>query len=352
MNKIKLVIFSGLAMFIMVCLQNLGISSPINPMKLISPLAQNLGKKQPEASKEIKIKLQQKANNFHIIHASTPFVKNAQAAAPYDQAASYAIIDMDNGTIILNKDSEKQVPIASLTKIMTAVVSLDLSRPTDIITITQTDTKVSPTRIGVIPGEKMTLHELLQGALLVSGNDAAEAIRTGIDAKYHDSVFINAMNEKAKFLGLSNTHFANPQGFDNPGNYSTAEDLAILTHYALTQYPLIADIAKKEYAFVPANENHKQFDMYNWNSLVGVYPGAQGLKIGNTDAAGSTIIVSAKRSGKHIGVILLGAPDILNRDLWTAELLDLGFAKTLGLPPVNVTKEQLQAKYKTWKYWN
>jgi D-alanyl-D-alanine carboxypeptidase len=352
MNKIKLFFFSFLAMFIMVSLQRLGVTSPVNPMSFISPLAKNVIHKQMQSQQEIKAKLQQKANLFHLSTNQASFIKDAQAASSFDDAASYAVIDMDNGNILLNKKSDHQLPIASLTKIMTAVVALDLAKPDEVFQITRADANVTPTKIGVIPGQTMTLEELLNGLLLVSGNDAAETIKNGINAKYKDEVFIKAMNDKAKFLGLQNTSFANPQGFDDKNNYSSAEDLAILAHYAMTQYPLIAQIAQKPYNFLKADTNHKQFDMYNWNSLIGVYPGAAGLKIGNTDAAGSTMVVSATRGGKNLAVILLGAPDILHRDLWAAELLDVGFEKTIGLPPVNVSRTQLAAKYKTWKYWH
>src|SRR5690606_3687251 len=96
---------------------------------------------------------------------------------------------------------------------------------------------------------------------------------------------------------------------------------------------------------------HKQFDLYNWNGLLGVYPGASGVKIGNTGDAQKTTIVTAERNGKKLLVVVLGAPGVLERDMWAAELLDLGFEKQYGMAPINVTEEQLRAKYKTWKYW-
>lgn len=160
------------------------------------------------------------------------------------------------------------------------------------------------------------------------------------------------MNEKATFLGLTNTHFTNPQGFDAKDNYSSAEDLAILSHYALTNYPLIAQIAQKEYVYIAKNSFHKQFDLYNWNGLLGVYPQIKGLKIGNTERAGKTIIAVSNREGKQIIVVLLGAPGILERDLWTSELFDAGYTKLTHLPKVNIKEENLQAKYNTWEYWN
>jgi len=160
------------------------------------------------------------------------------------------------------------------------------------------------------------------------------------------------MNEKATFLNLHDTHFTNPQGFDDNDNYSSAEDLARLTNYALTNYPLFSTIVKKDYAFLPADFHHKQFDLYNWNGLLDVYPNSEGVKIGNTPDAGYTTVVVANRDGKHILAVVLGAPDVLHRDLWAAELLDHGYTETLSLAPINVTEEQLKEKYATWHYWN
>lgn len=103
--------------------------------------------------------------------------------------------------------------------------------------------------------------------------------------------------------------------------------------------------------FYPQDDNHKQADLYNWNGLLGVYPGVKGVKIGNTEDAGYATTVLAEREGKKILVVLLGAPGVLQRDLWPSMLLDIGFEK-LGLKPIGITEDQLRAKYSTWKYWN
>ncbi|MCL5784297.1 MAG: hypothetical protein M1142_03015, partial [Patescibacteria group bacterium] len=211
---------------------------------------------------------------------------------------------------------------------------------------------IEPTKLGLIPGQKLTLEELLNGSLLTSANDAVQVIKEGVDEEYKANVFIEAMNLKAKDLGLKNSRFENPQGFDGQSHYSTAEDLAVLTAYALKNYPLISDVVKKDYQFYPTNQNHKQIDMYNWNGLVDVYPGVFGVKIGNTDKAGYTTIVGAQREGKRVVAVVLGAPGVLERDLWASQILDLSFQKLGNLEPVNVTENQLKDKYSTWKYWN
>jgi D-alanyl-D-alanine carboxypeptidase len=197
----------------------------------------------------------------------------------------------------------------------------------------------------------LTVDELLQAAMMTSANDAVEVIKEGVDNKYHEAVFVRAMNEKSQALGLHHSSFANPQGFDDQKNFSSVEDLAVLTHYALTNYPRIAEIVKKDYTILAESNSHKKFDLYNWNGLIGVYPEIIGMKIGNTDQAGKTTIVISQREGKKLLVILLGAPGLYERDLWAADLLDLGYQRTKQLEPIAVTREQLKNKYESWQYW-
>jgi D-alanyl-D-alanine carboxypeptidase (penicillin-binding protein 5/6) len=302
-----------------------------------------------DAFDNVQPKLEQKENSYQVKKEHT-LVQTAGAAANYDNASAYAVIDFTSGNVITEKNLSEQLPIASLTKIMTAVVALDLASLSDEFTASDIAARVEPTRMGVRPGDKLTLDELLHGLLLYSANDAAQVIKEGVDQKYGDSVFIHAMNEKAAFIGLRNTHFVNPQGYDDVEHYSTAEDLATLSHYALANYPQIAEIVKEDGTTIPATANHKEFKLYNWNGLIGVYPRVTGIKIGNTDAAKKTTVVLSERLGKKILVVLLGAPGILERDLWAAQLLDEGYRQTIDLPPVNVTEDDLRAKYGTWLY--
>lgn len=311
---------------------------------------------------QIESKLQQKRNEF-TLKKPVSVIPSAVASANYDLANGHITVDFQTGEVLNGQNEKKRLPIASLTKIMTAVVALDLADYHERFTVPESASQVQPTSIGVVPGQKMSVEELLHALLLTSANDSAHVIKEGINNKYHADVFVRAMNSKAEILGLKNTRFSNPQGFDNPDNFSSAEDLAVLTRYALANYPEIAEIAKTEYKFLPADSNHKQFDLYNWNGLLGVYPGAQGIKIGNTGQAGYTTAVVSQRegpssapggasAGKHkLITIILGAPGVLERDMWAAQALDDGFAK-LGLDPVEITEDQLRAKYSTWKYFN
>ncbi len=294
----------------------------------------------------INAKLNQRSNRYHV-YKERSIIPQVYAEVSLGDVNAYAVIDYDSGRILSESNIASAVPIASLTKIMTAVVALDLANPDEQITITEHAASMIPTKIGVIPGQKMTLRELLNASLLTSANDATQAIADGIDAKYGQPVFIKSMNAKAEFLKLKHSHFANPQGFDDQNNFSSVEDLAVLSHYAM-QYPLVTEIVRKESQFLASDQNHKQFDLPNWNGVLGVYPNTIGMKIGNTGDARFTTVVLSERAGRRIMAIVLGAVNSLQRDLKASELLDMGYQMTMGLPAVKVTEAQLQAKYSTW----
>jgi serine-type D-Ala-D-Ala carboxypeptidase (penicillin-binding protein 5/6) len=342
-RKLKIFGFTFGAMFVMMALINLGIRLPKFNFHLINPSVK------ADVFDTIAPKLDQTPNHYHL-SKQTSLINTAYADSPsdYDNAPSYVAVDFSTGKVILDKASDEKLPIASLTKIITATVALDLASPNEVFTVPDSATHVIPTVMGVSTGEKFTLDELLHAMLETSANDSAQVIRDGIDAKYGGNIFERAMNEKAKYLGLSNSHFANPQGFDDPNNYSTASDLAVLTHYALTNYPEIASIVKIDYTVLPATATHKKYNLPNWQALLGVYPGVYGVKIGNTDDAGKTTVVVSEREGHQVLVVLLGAPDIVARDTWTASLLDQSFFTMWGLEPVGITREALQEKYDSW----
>lgn len=361
----KVFALSLVAQLLITVLLNLGLHSPAalrfmslpdmgrNITQLTSPGAVKTG-----ILDSIRLKLQQKPNTFQLQKDSSLIpaaldgvASSAYAASDYDQAQSYVVVDMDSGKVLASKNSDQPVPIASLTKVMSAVVALDLASPNELFTVSAHAAAMEPTKIGVVAGQRMTLSDLLNASLLTSANDAMQATADGINNKYGGDVFVAAMNEKAAFLGLKEAHFTNPEGLDAGNPHSSAEDFAVLSAYALQNYPQIGGIVGKDYQFIAADSNHKQFDLYNWNGLIGVYPGTYGVKIGNTDSAGYTTAVAAQRDGHKVLVVLLGAPGVLQRDLWAGELLDVGFSK-LGLDPVNITQADLQAKYSTWKYWN
>jgi len=288
--------------------------------------------------------------NTYSLKKQTSLVPQSYASGDFTQAKALLSANLDTGEIYYEKNLDTPLPIASLTKIMTAIIALDLLSPENEIVIDMDAASAIPTKIGVVVGERMTVEELLTASLLTSANDATEAIRNGVENVYGDGVFVDAMNRKAQFLDLSDTSFSNPQGFDSNSHYSSVADLAVLTHYAMTNYPLIYQIVRNDYSYLPANASHKQFDLINWNGLIGIYPGAMGMKIGNTGRAQKTIIAISERQNTRILSIVLGAPDLYARDMWAADMLDIGFEKSIGLAPEKITKAQLQEKYNSWNY--
>lgn len=346
-SRTKIFCIAFIGIFLMVVLKKMGVEPPkiqINELKTTVQKEDVIQKLLP--------KIEKKPNTIRIEGMSFSPIEKAYAQSDFDNSRAYEVIDLDSDRVIIQSNSDLKLPIASLTKIMSAIVTLDVTSPSEEFKVTRKAQNITPTRMGVIVGQSLNSDELLHAMLMTSANDAAEVLSDGIDKKYGKGTFVRLMNEKAKFIGLSNTHFSNPQGFDSSKNYSSASDVVLLSAYALSNYPQIEEIVNKDYYFIAKNQNHSIFDLYNWNGLLDVYPGVYGLKIGNTDDAGYTTVVASNREGRHILAVLLGAPGILERDLWASELLDEGFKQELNLEPVNVNKDQLIAKYATWKYFN
>ncbi len=339
-KSLKIFLSTLIAIFILTSLHLIGIKAP----QLIVPLPT-----EPDVFFDTIVpKLQEKGSTYRL-YKKQEFIPKAHATGEYEEASAYVVVSFDSGDIIASKNLSKALPIASLTKIMTSIVALDLADPSERFAMTKSAAAAVPTKLVAPIGEEFTVDELLHATLMTSANDAAGALKDGIDAKYGKKVFIRAMNEKAQSLGLQHTSFANPQGFDDPNNYSSVEDLAILTHYAIANYPLLAEIAKKDYLRLQPDSFHGMYHLPNWNGLIGVYPATTGVKIGNTGDAGKTTVVVSEREGKKVMAIVLGAPGIIQRDLWAAQLLDLAYEETMKLDPVAITEEQLREKYISWQ---
>lgn len=302
---------------------------------------------QPTKIKQLLPLLQQKPNRFQL-HQSLSSNPNIHIQGEYSKSQAYGVVDLDNGKVLISQRFSTRLPIASIAKLMSAIVALDLASPDELFTVSEKAASMIPSKIGLKVGERLSVRELLAAMLLFSANDATAVIQENIDQKYGERLFVEAMNQKAQFLGLKNTHFANPQGFDDPEQYSSVEDVIIFTKYALDNYPLIKELVATDFLVLNKNIHHSLYRLPNWNGLLGVYPGVNGGKIGQTDAAGKTTVVTAQRGDKNLIVVVLGAPGSYERDLWAAQLLDLGFQSTLNLPPIGVTRSILKEKYLSW----
>lgn len=242
----------------------------------------------------------------------------AGAAASYDLSENkYAYQDHIN----------KRLPIASLTKIMTAIVALENIPLEEKITVNPTAAKIGENSMGLTAGEVLSLHELLYGLMLNSGNDAAEAIAAG--SKFRRDNFVYLMNKKAEELGLTDTHFTNPTGLAGDGNqYSTVNDLIVITRYAL-QNPTFAEIAGTYHYDIAQTINHKAYSLYNETNLLTSYPGVKGVKTGYTDEAGMCLVTYLEYDGHRIIAILLRAS---NRRQEMKDLLDYSL-RSVGVKP-------------------
>lgn len=337
--KVKIFLLSFLIVFVVATLPKLG----IRPPQILSPISPM------SALEKLRPRLEEKKNTFELKRRSSLIPRSfAAGQLSAEDSRAYAVVDLASGEVVLEKNSQEQLPIASITKIMTAIVALDLVNEQEVFTVDRSVKRVVPTIVALEPGEKVTLRELLEASLLTSANDAAEMIRSGIDKKFGDGTFLAAMNEKAHILGLEHSYFTNPQGFDYGRPHSSVDDVAVLCAYALRKYPIIAEIVKKDTAYFPENEHRKELDLPNWNGLLGVYPNVFGMKIGFTERAGYTTTVASERDGHKLLVVLLGAPGVLERDLWSAQLLDAGFERSFNLDPVEISEESLREKYATW----
>lgn len=230
------------------------------------------------------------------------------------------MFDVRSGEILWERHPDRELPIASLTKMMTAYLIATGHRPGERVLISKAATRTGGSMVGVLPaGKRVRLEALLKGLLLVSGNDAATALAE------HDAGtverFVARMNREADRLGLQCTHFSSPHGLIDRGNHSCPRDLALLARADLSQ-PRIGKIARLDHVRLPFPIKGGFLDLWNNNPFIRAgEPGITGLKTGYTDASGRCYVTTAVRGGRELGVILLDSPNPLEQ---VPKLLDLG----------------------------
>ena len=247
----------------------------------------------------------------------------APAPPPVLTAQAGVLVDGDTGRVLWARDALRPRPMASLTKIFTAMQVLSLVPDLDRqVTVPASITQIpwDSTVMGLTPGETLTIRELLYGLFLPSGNDAAVALSTVVVPQPQ---FIAGMNALAAQLGLRETHFTNPWGADDADHHASALDLAVAAAYLDAHYPGLAAIAATMAVDLPATPTHKAYRLRTLNRLLTSYPGATGLKTGWTGAAGGCLISTAGRDRHHLIAVLLGSSNTFAE---TRALLDYGFA--------------------------
>lgn len=232
-----------------------------------------------------------------------PISKNIQA--PVVSARSVLVKDLATNTVLYQKDAGIRVPIASVTKVMTALLGSEYFKANQTLTIGES-AKAAGSRTGLIKGEILTFRSLLYAMLLNSGNDAAFAVAEN----YPGGVlgFVSAMNKKVGALNLYNTRFDNPAGFDSPGHYSSAYDIAIITQEALKNYQLAKIVATKDTEILSIDKKYKH-PLRNLNVLLSKVSGVMGVKTGYTDAAKENLVTLVEREGHQLLFVVLGSND-------------------------------------------
>ena len=238
-----------------------------------------------------------------LLFALLSLVLPAQALSLSAQSA--VLIDARDGSVLYEKDADTPRPMASTTKIMTAVVALESCDVNEIIEIANEAVGVEGSSIYLQKGERMTLLELLYALLLQSANDAAVAIAVGVGGSVGN--FADMMNEKAMSLGLTSTHFENPNGLDADGHVTTAHELALLTAYALKN-PTFAEIVAT-YKRKISGPNGTVRLVVNHNKLLNMYDGCVGVKTGFTKKSGRCLVSAACRESLTLVSVTLSAPD-------------------------------------------
>lgn len=237
------------------------------------------------------------------------------------------IYDLVTEKTLFQKNTKKRYPMASLTKIMTAIIALE-NKKTDNKYLVLKEHLVGENSMGLEPGEVLSLEELLYGLILPSGNDAAEVLASGYPGGR--SEFVSAMNEKAKALGLKDTNFTNPSGLEGDGNqYSTVYDLVAITNYGLNNFPTFRKVVATYEYKLDATNSHKSYHLYNETNLLTSYPGVNGVKTGFTFEAGYCLVTYLDYQGHQLIGVILGSE---NRRQEMKDLLDYSLIE-LGVEP-------------------
>ena len=224
---------------------------------------------------------------------------------PEFSAKSVLVKDLGTDTILYQKDTSLRLPIASTTKIATALVASEYFQPNSNLTVNR-GAEMTGAKVGLIKGENLSFRSLLYGMLLNSGNDAAFTIAEN----YPGGVlgFVSAMNKKSGELGLKNTHFENPAGFDNAEHFSSASDLAKITEEALKNPQLSRIFATKETSILSLDKKY-QHQLHNLNKLLADVKGVLGVKTGYTQEAKENLVTYVDRDGHKILTVVLGSDD-------------------------------------------
>jgi len=251
--------------------------------------------------------------------ATLSFAVAAAAAPPPVQAEAYLVQNGITGEVLASRDLRERLPMASITKLMTALVAVEHERLDAVVTVTRGAAGVGESTINLRAGERVPLRDLIRAALVQSANDAAHAIATYV-GNGSLARFVAMMNARARELLLTDTHFVNPDGLDAPGHVSSARDVTKLA-FAAMRVPFIRETVRLVSTSAAGRRLH------TWNDLLSTFPNTFGVKTGHTNGAGWSQVAAARRGGVTIYATLLGGETRDGRNADLSELLAWGLAR-------------------------
>ena len=242
-------------------------------------------------------------------------------------AISGVLMEANSGEIVFQKEMDKEVSVASMTKMVAQILILDAIRNKkiswdDVVTVSQNAADMGGSQIYLSVGEKISVRDLMKGISMASANDATVQMAEVLAGS--EAAFVKLMNEKVQDLGLKHTVFKNCTGLDEEGHYSSAYDMAMIARELVVNYPEILEFSSVYEDYLRENTENK-FWLVNTNKLVRFYEGADGLKTGHTDAAKYCLAATAKKDNLRFIAIVLGEEDSKVRNQEVMSLLDYGF---------------------------
>jgi D-alanyl-D-alanine carboxypeptidase (penicillin-binding protein 5/6) len=259
--------------------------------------------------------------------AALAFAVPATAAPPTVNARAWFVQSGTTGEVLAHHGERAKVPIASITKLMTVLVTLEHARLDDVVTVEPSASEVGESTINLTPGERITVRDLVKAALIQSANDAANALADYV-GKGDEERFVAMMNAKARELGLNETHFVRPDGLDVAGHVSSARDVTRLAEI-LMHDRFVRSVVRERTATISGGRT-----LHTWNDLLGQFPGLLGVKTGHTGAAGWCEVAAARGPGVTIYVAVLGSPTRSSRNADLAELLRYGLSRYRLVPVI------------------
>jgi D-alanyl-D-alanine carboxypeptidase (penicillin-binding protein 5/6) len=243
----------------------------------------------------------------------------ARNCPPAVEAPQAIVLEVSTGVVACERRADQRRPVGSAVKLMTALLTLERAQLSDRFRATDYRPSTAESKIGLIPGERMSVRDLLRGLLAESGNDAAMALAVGVSGS--ERAFVRQMNRRARELGLKNTHYRNPIGLDEPGAYSSARDLVTLATLLRTK-PFFRRTVNKERVELTTGDHPRTFA--NRNDLVSKAQWINGVKTGHTASAGYVLVGSGRRNGIQVVSAVLGTPSESARDADSLALLTFG----------------------------